>query len=113
MCILHIVFCTVCKYVLSICKLFFFVCVFLHCLENARKNFTRTCYVRNRDVPYQSVTFDVTSDDRRIGIPTKRPHILSLPVSHGSLLHRYFLAQVRAPIGRPVTGAMALPTKKD
>ncbi len=36
MCILHIVFCTVCKYVLSICKLFFFF--FLHCLEHARKN---------------------------------------------------------------------------
>ncbi len=30
MCILHIVFCTVCKYVLSICKLFV---VFLHCLS--------------------------------------------------------------------------------
>ncbi len=48
MCILHIVFCTVCKYVLSICKLFFLHClsicklfvVFLHCLEHARKNFT-------------------------------------------------------------------------
>ncbi len=43
MCILHIVFCTVCKYVLSICKLLFF----LHCLEHARKNFTHqgTCAV--------------------------------------------------------------------
>ncbi len=42
MCILHIVFCTVCKYVLSICKLLglFFVLFFLHCLEHARKNFT-------------------------------------------------------------------------
>ncbi len=30
MCILHIVFCTVCKYVLSICKLLLF---FLHCLS--------------------------------------------------------------------------------
>ncbi len=30
MCILHIVFCTVCKYVLSICKLFV---VLLHCLS--------------------------------------------------------------------------------
>ncbi len=57
MCILHIVFCTVCKYVLSICKLFvvFLHClsicklsvVFLHCLEHARKNFTHqgTCAV--------------------------------------------------------------------
>ncbi len=37
MCILHIVFCTVCKYVLSICKLLcFFGGVFLHCLEHAR-----------------------------------------------------------------------------
>ncbi len=34
MCILHIVFCTVCKYVLFMCKLF------LHCLEHALKNFT-------------------------------------------------------------------------
>ncbi len=39
MCILHIVFCTVCKYVLSICKNFFFCTVnapvqfFLHCLS--------------------------------------------------------------------------------
>ncbi len=48
-------------------------------------------------------------DDRRTGIPTKRPQILPLPVSRGSLLCRYFLAQVRAPIGRPVTVAMALP----
>ncbi len=57
MCILHIVFCTVCKYVLSICKLFvvFLHClsigklsvVFLHCLEHAHKNFTHqgTCAV--------------------------------------------------------------------
>ncbi len=30
-------------------------------------------YIRNRDVPYQSVTLDVTSEDRRIGIPTQRP----------------------------------------
>ncbi len=59
--------------------------------------------IRNRDVPYQSVTLDVTSEDRRIGIPTKRPRILPLPV--------YFLAQVRAPIGRSVTVAMALPTQ--
>ncbi len=47
----------------------------------------------------------------RIGIPTKRPRILPLPVSRGGLLCRYFLAQVRAPIGRPVTVAMALPTQ--
>ncbi len=42
MCILHIVFCTVCKYVLSICIFFF-----LHCPEHARKNFTHqgTCAV--------------------------------------------------------------------
>ncbi len=33
MCILHIVFCTVCKYVLSICKLLLF---FLHCLEHCK-----------------------------------------------------------------------------
>ncbi len=44
MCILHIVFCTVCKYVLSICKLLLFFCTvwstvnapvqfFLHCLS--------------------------------------------------------------------------------
>ncbi len=74
MCILHIVFCTVCKYVLSICKknFFFLHCVdwstvnapvqfffctvcpyvncllfFLHCLEHAHKNFTHqgTCAV--------------------------------------------------------------------
>ncbi len=71
MCILHIVFCTVCKYVLSICKLLllflhclsicklsvvvFLHClsigklsvVFLHCLEHAHKNFTHqgTCAV--------------------------------------------------------------------
>ncbi len=57
MCILHIVFCTVCKYVLSICKLsvVFLHClsicklsvVFLHCLEHAHKNFTHqgTCAV--------------------------------------------------------------------
>ncbi len=68
-------------------------------------------YIRNRDVPYQSVTLDVTSEDRRIGIPTKRPRILPLPVSCGGLLCRYFLAQVRAPIGRSVTVAMALPTQ--
>ncbi len=59
-------------------------------------------YIRNRDVPYQSVTLNVTSEDRRIGIPTKRPRILPLPVSRGGLLCRYFLAQVRAPIGRSV-----------
>ncbi len=40
-------------------------------------------YIRNRDVPYQLVTLDVTSEDRRIGIPTKRPRILPLPVSRG------------------------------
>ncbi len=40
---------------------------------------------------YQSVTLDVTSEDRRIGIPTKRPRILPLPVSRGSLLCPYFL----------------------
>ncbi len=43
MCILHIVFCTVCKYVLSICKLLLLFCTvcpyvncllfFLHCLS--------------------------------------------------------------------------------
>ncbi len=38
----------------------------------------------------------VTSGDRRIGIPTKRPRILPLPVPCGSLLRPYFLAQVRA-----------------
>ncbi len=48
---------------------------------------------------------------RRIGIPTKRPWILPLPVSHGGFLCCYFLAQVRAPIGRSVTVAMALPTQ--
>ncbi len=33
MCILHIVFCTVCKYVLSICK----ICIyFFHCLEHCK-----------------------------------------------------------------------------
>ncbi len=67
-------------------------------------------YIRNQDVPYQSVTLDVT-EDRRIGISTKKPRILPLPVSRGGLLCRYFLAQVRAPIGRPVTVAMALPTQ--
>ncbi len=67
--------------------------------------------IRNRDVPYQSFTLDVTSEDRRIGIPTKRPRILPLPVSRGGLLCRYFFAQVRAPIGRSVTVAMALPTQ--
>ncbi len=50
MCILHIVFSTVCKYVLSICKLLCFgvlVFLFLHCLEHAHKNFTHqgTCAV--------------------------------------------------------------------
>ncbi len=68
-------------------------------------------YIRNRDVPYQSVTLDVTSEDRRFGIPTKRPQILPLPVSRGSLLCPYFLAQVRGPTRRPVTVAMALPTQ--
>ncbi len=33
MCILHIVFCTVCKYVLSICKLFFETACFLNTLN--------------------------------------------------------------------------------
>ncbi len=51
------------------------------------------------------------TEDRRIGIPTKRPRILPLPVSRGGLLCRYFLAQVRAPIGRSVTVALALPTQ--
>ncbi len=68
-------------------------------------------YIRTRNAPYQSVTLDVTSEDRRIGIPTKRPRILPLPVSRGSLLCPYFLAQVRAPTRRPVTVAMALPTQ--
>ncbi len=68
-------------------------------------------YIRNRDVPYQSVTLDVTSEDRRIGIPTKRPWILPLPLSRGGVLCRYFLAQVRAPIGRSVTVSMELPTQ--
>ncbi len=68
-------------------------------------------YICNRDVPYQSVTLDVTSEDRRFGISTKRPRILPLPVSRGSLLCPYFLAQVRAPTRRPVTVAMALPTQ--
>ncbi len=54
---------------------------------------------------------DVTSEDRRFGIPTKRPRILPLPVSRGSLRCPYFLAQVRAPTRRPVTVAMALPTQ--
>ncbi len=60
---------------------------------------------------YQSVTLNVTSEDRLIGIPYKRPRILPLPVSRGSLLCPYFLAQVRAPTRRPVTVAMALPTQ--
>ncbi len=68
-------------------------------------------YIRKRDVPYQSVTLDVTSEDRRFGIPTQRPRILPLPVSRGSLLCPYFLAQVRAPTRRPVAVAMALPTQ--
>ncbi len=54
-------------------------------------------YIRNRDVPYQSVTLDVTSEDRRIGIPTKRPRILppsSVPWRPPVPL---FLAQVRGP----------------
>ncbi len=81
MCILHIVFCTVCKYVLSICKLlllffctvcpyvncllfFYTVCpyvncllFFLHCLEHAHKNFTHqgTCAV----VMWQYKWFDL------------------------------------------------------
>ncbi len=46
---------------------------------------------------------DVTSEDRRFGIPTKRPRILPLPVSRGSLLCPYFLAQVRAPTKRPLS----------
>ncbi len=54
---------------------------------------------------------DVTSEDRRFGIPTKRPRILPLPVSRGSLLCPYFFVQVRAPTRRPVTVAMALPTQ--
>ncbi len=54
---------------------------------------------------------DVTSDDRRNEIPTKRPWILPLPVSRGSLLRPYFLDQVRAPTIRPVAVAMALPTQ--
>ncbi len=47
MCILHIVFCTVCEYVLSICKLLLLFCTvcpyvnccfffFLHCLEHCK-----------------------------------------------------------------------------
>ncbi len=53
-------------------------------------------YIRNRDVPYQSVTLNVT-EDRSIGIPTKRPRKLPLPGSRGSFLRSYFLPQLRAP----------------
>ncbi len=61
MCILHIVFCTVCKYVLSICKLLFF----LHCLEHAHKNFTIvTIYMIYMwcDVMWGDVTIKVIFD---------------------------------------------------
>ncbi len=51
-------------------------------------------------VTYVTETFPITSEDRQIGIPTKRPWILPLPVSRGGLMCRYFLSQVRAPIGR-------------
>ncbi len=61
--------------------------------------------------PLSGGTGAVATEDRRIGIPTKRPRILPLPVSREGLLCRYFLAQVRAPIGRSVTVAMALPTQ--
>ncbi len=55
MCILHIVFCTVCKYVLSICKLLLFFCTvcpyvncccfFLHCLEHCKCSSAVFCTV--------------------------------------------------------------------
>ncbi len=66
--------------------------------------------IRNREVPYQSVTLDA---DELGSLPKKRrPRILPLPGSRGSLLRHYFLLkQVKAPIGRPVTVAMALSTQ--
>ncbi len=51
----------------------------------------------------------VTSGNRRIGIPTKRPRILPLPVSCGSLLRPYFLitlGNVPVPLG---TGTLRKP----
>ncbi len=64
-------------------------------------------YIRNRDVPYQSVTLDVTSEDRRMGSllkghgygPFQCPMEASCAVTFWRRL---------APIGRPVTVAMAL-----
>lgn len=52
--------------------------------------------IGNRYAPFQSVTLDITSDDRWIGIPTKEPQRLPLSVSCESHLHPYFLAQARA-----------------
>ncbi len=57
------VFCTVCKYVLSICKL---LCFFLHCLEHARKNFTHqgTCAVVNVTIKSDLIWFDLICASR-------------------------------------------------
>ncbi len=66
---------------------------------------------RAGDRPLSGGTGAVATEDRRIGIPTKRPRILPLPVSRGGLLCHYFLAQVRAPIRRSITVGMALPTQ--
>ncbi len=55
---------------------------------------TRVTYITNTFSFSRSLR--VTSGDQRIGIPTKGPWILPLPVSCGSSSFEYFLAQVRA-----------------
>ena len=45
--------------------------------------------IRNRDVPFQSVTLDATSVTDENGIPTKAPWVLPLPVPCASRLRPY------------------------
>ncbi len=65
-------------------------------------------YIRNRDIPFQSVTFDATSITDELGIPTKAPWMLS--VSCASLL-RPFGCKLGLAAGRPATVVLALPTQ--
>ncbi len=52
-------------------------------------------YIRNRDVPFQSVTPRSRRNDRRIGIPTKAPQELPLPAPCVDLL----ILPIRQTIG--------------
>ncbi len=66
-------------------------------------------YIHNREVPFQSVTLEVMSDDDwRIGIPTKAPWMLPLSVYCGSLLRPLFRRRSGLTTRRPVV--VALPT---